>query len=47
MISIDRILLAFLAIIFGILIIVIPEIIAYLIGGYLIIFGIIILIENK
>ncbi|MFO7677555.1 MAG: hypothetical protein R6V50_04135 [Thermoplasmatota archaeon] len=47
MFSIDRVLLAFMAIIFGILIIVIPEIIGYLIGGYLILFGIITLIGEQ
>ena len=47
MISIDRKIVAILSIIFGILIIVIPEIIGYLIGGYLVIFGILTLIGGR
>ncbi len=47
MISIDREVLAILAIIFGILIIAIPEIIGYLIGGYLVIFGILTLLGKR
>ncbi len=47
MIRIDRELIAILAIIFGILIIAIPELIAYLIGGYLLLFGIFTILGKK
>ena len=45
--SIDKELIAILAIIFGILIIVIPDIIGFLIGGYLVLFGILTLIGKR
>lgn len=47
MVSIDREVIAILAIIFGILIILVPEIIGYLIGGYLVIFGILTLLGKR
>ena len=47
MVSIDREVIAILAIIFGILIILVPEIIGYLIGGYLVIFGILPLLGTR
>jgi hypothetical protein len=47
MISIDKELVAILAIIFGVLIILVPEIIGYLIGGYLVIFGILTLLGKR
>ncbi len=47
MVSIDREVIAILAIIFGILIILVPEIIGYLIGGYLMIFGVLTLLGKR
>lgn len=47
MIRIYRELIGILSLIFGIMIIVIPDVIGYLIGGYLLIFGILTLIGKR
>jgi len=46
-IRIYRELIGILSLIFGIMIIVIPDVIGYLIGGYLLIFGILTLIGKR
>ncbi len=47
MVSIDRDVIGIITILFGILIILVPDIIGYLIGGYLVIFGILTLLGKR
>lgn len=47
MVTIDREMVGILAILFGILIIIFPAVLGYLVGGFLIIFGFLTLLGKK